>query len=166
MSESMQTVSDIAQMRFRSVSSPDQYGIMAVSDDGTFRIVPSDEFRDEMARLEEVALLRSKTLGLGTGIVLLGIGAALVGFGWYWGRVLGKIGSTLSRPRSLDDVQITHLKGGGLRVMLRGWPNRLQTVQMAWNPDEVLQPEAEAFVAKLHELQATEPRKNKKTKNW
>jgi hypothetical protein len=155
MSEAMQTVSDIAQMRFRSVSAPEQYGIMVVSDDGTFRIVPSDEFRDEMARLEEVALLRSKTLGIGTGVVLLGLGAAAVGFGWYLGRVFGKIGSTLSRPRPLKDVQITHAEGGGLRVTMRGWPNRLQSIQMAWNPDEVLQPEAEAFVAKIRALQGT-----------
>ena len=51
-------------MQFRSVSTPEQYGIMALSDDGTFRVVPSDEFRDEMARLEEVALERSQTFGI------------------------------------------------------------------------------------------------------
>lgn len=153
MSEAMQTVSDIAQMRFRSVSSPQQYGIMAISDDGTFRIVPSDEFRDEMARLEEVALQRSKTLGIGTGIILLTLGAAAIGFGWYLGRVFGKLGSTLSRPRSLNDVQVIQTEGGGFRVTLRGLPNRLQTIQMAWNPDEVLQSEAEAFIAKIQELQ-------------
>jgi hypothetical protein len=156
MPEGMQTVSDIAQMRFRSVSSPEQYGIMALSDDGTFRIVPSDEFRDEMARLEEIAVQRSKTLGIGTGVVLLTVGALAVSLGWYFGRVFGKLGGTLSRPRSLQDVQVRMTDGGGIRVTLRGLPNRLQTIQMAWNPDEVLQSEAEAFVAKIQELQDTD----------
>lgn len=149
----MQTVTDIAQMRFRSVSSPSEYGILALSDDGTFRIVPSDEFRDEMARLEEVALARARTYGTRTGLLLLALGAVALGLGWFVGRVFGKLGSTLSAPRPISDVRLTHLEGGGVRLMLHGLQNRLQTIQMEWNPDEVLQPEAEAFAAKLADLQ-------------
>jgi hypothetical protein len=100
---------------------------------------------------------RSKKLGIGTGIVLLTVGALAVGLGWYFGRVFGKLGGTLSRPRSLQDVQVRMTDGGGIRVTLRGLPNRLQTIQMAWNPDEVLQSEAEAFVAKIQELQGRDP---------
>lgn len=148
----MHTVTDIAQMRFRSVSSPSEYGILALSDDGTFRIVPSDEFRDEMARLEEAALAKSRTFGMGTGIVLLTLGALALGLGWYLGRVFGKLGSTLSAPRPLKDVYLTHQEGR-VQLTLPGLQSRLQTVQMVWNPDEVLQSEAEAFVAKVAELQ-------------
>lgn len=139
-------------MRFRSVSAPDQYGIMALSDDGTFRIVPSDEFRDEMARLEEVALRRSKTFGLQAGVALLILGTVAVGVGWLVGRVFGKIGSSLSRPRPVQDVSLTWDQGGAVRVTLRGPESRLQTVQMAWNPDEFLQPEAEVFFDKFTEM--------------
>lgn len=145
-------MADIAQMRFRSMSAPEQYGMMAISDDGTFRIVPSDEFRDEMARLEEVALQRSQTFGIGAGIILIVLGAAAVGVGWFLGRVFGKLGSTLSQPRSVHDVTMTWDESGAVRVIFRGLENRLQVVQMAWNPDEFLLPEAEAFVAKFEEM--------------
>jgi hypothetical protein len=149
----MKTVTDVARMQFRSSSAPDQYGILALSDDGTFRLVPSDEFRDEMARLEEVALQRSKTFGLGAGIALITLGALAVGLGWLAGRVFGKLGSRLSEPRPISDVRMTRDAGGAVRITLRGLESRLQTVQMAWNPDEFLQPEAEVFLAKLQEMQ-------------
>lgn len=147
-------LSDIAQMRFRSMSAPDQYGIFALSDDGTFRIVPSEDFRDEMARLEEAALERSQKLGIGLGFGLLALGAAAIGIGWYLGRVFGQLGTTLSTPRPVSEVDVYRNDGGGLRVSMRGLESRLQTVQMAWNPDEFLQPEAESFIAKLNEMKA------------
>jgi hypothetical protein len=152
----MKTVTDVARMQFRSISAPDQYGIMALSDDGTFRLVPSDEFRDEMARLEEVALQRSKTFGLGAGIALITLGAVAIGLGWLAGRVFGKLGSRLSEPHPVSDVRMTRDAGGAVRIILKGLESRFQTVQMAWNPDEFLQPEAEAFLAKLHEMQQRE----------
>lgn len=147
-------MADIAQMRFRSMSAPDQYGIFALSDDGTFRIVPSDEFRDEMARLEEAALERSQKFGIGLGIGLLALGVAAIGAGWYLGRVFGQLGSSLSAPRPVGDVDVIRNDGGGLRVAMRGLESRLQTVQMAWNPDEFLQPEAASFIDKLNEMKA------------
>ncbi len=139
-------------MRFRSTSAPDQYGILALSDDGTFRIVPSDEFRDEMARLEEVALHRAQTFGVRAGTALIALGLAAVAVGWLAGRVFGKLGGALGRPRPVQDVNITWDAGGAVRVTVRGLEGRLQVIQMAWNPDEFLQSEAEAFVAKFDEM--------------
>ncbi len=150
----MKTVTDIAKMRFRSVLRPNEYGVMALSDDGTFRIVPSDDLRDEMARLEEQALQRSKIWGLGTSLVLLTLGALFAGLGWFVGRVFGKMGSSLSSPRPVQDVRVTRDEGGGVRLTLHGLENRFQSIQMAWNGDEVLPDEADTFVKKLEEMQA------------
>ena len=68
--------------------------------------------------------------------------------GWAVGRVFGKLGYTLSTPRAVDAVRLTHDDGGSVHLTLRG-ANRLQVIQMGWNPDEVLQGEAENFVAKF-----------------
>lgn len=148
-------MTDIAQMRFRSILKPNEYGVMALSDDGTFRIVPSDELRDEMAKLEEQALQRAQKWGIGTGAVLLTLGALFVGLGWFVGRVFGQIGSSLSSPRPVQDVQVTRDEGGGVRLTLHGLENRFQSIQMAWNGDEVLPDEADAFVKRLTEMQAS-----------
>ena len=150
----MKTVSDIAQLRFRSILNPNEYGVMALSDDGTFRIVPSDDLRDEMAKREEEALKRSQKWGLGTGVVFLTLGALFVGLGWFLGRVFGKIGSSLSSPRPVQDVKITRDEGGGIHLFLHGLENRFQSIQMGWNGDEVLIEEADAFVKKLEEMQS------------
>lgn len=146
-------MTDIAKLRFRSVRKPNEYGVMALSDDGTFRIVPSDDLRDEMARLEEQALARSKTWGLGTGLALLTLGALFVALGWFVGRVFGKMGSSLSSPRPVQEVQIARDEGGGVRLTLHGLENRFQSIQMSWNGDEVLPDEADAFLQKLAEMQ-------------
>ena len=145
-------MADIATMQFRSVSTPEQYGIMALSDDGTFRVVPSDEFRDEMARLEEVALERSQTFGIRAGIGLILLGTAAISVGWLFGRLFGKLGTRLSEPRPVQDVTISRDDRGRVRVTVRGLESRLQTVQMVWNADEFLLPEADVFVSKLEEM--------------
>ncbi len=150
----MKTVTDIAKLRFRSILKPNEYGVMALSDDGTFRIVPSDELRDQMAQLEEQALHRSQKWGLGTGTVLLILGALFVGLGWFVGRVFGKLGSSLSSPRPVKDIRITRDDGGGVHLTLHGLENRFQSIQMGWNGDEVLCDEADAFVKKLEEMQS------------
>ena len=149
-------MTQLAKMRFVSLTKPKERGMMVLHDDGTFQIVPSEELRDEMARLEEDALHRAKVFGTGLGLALLGLGALAVGMGWLTGRLFGKLGYTLGKPRPTDAVSLTRTESGGVKLTLRG-ANRLQRVQMAWNTDEVLPAEADAFFAKFAEMK-TPPR--------
>ena len=144
-------MTQLAKMRFVSLTKPKERGMLVLHDDGTFQIVPSEELRDEMSRLEESALHRAKLFGTGLGLALIGIGALAVGAGWLVGRIFGKLGYTLSKPRPVDTVSLTRTESGGVKLALSG-ANRLQMVQMAWNTDEVLQAEADVFVAKFIEM--------------
>jgi len=141
-------LTEIARMRFMSNKKPSERGMLLLHDDGTIQVQPTEELRDEMARLEEVALDRSRMFGTRLGVSLLVAGALAVGIGWVVGRVFGKLGYILSAPRSVDSVVLTHDEGGSVHLTLRG-ANRLQVIRMGWNPDEVLQAEAENFVAKF-----------------
>ncbi len=141
-------MTEIARMRFMSNKKPSERGMLLLHDDGTIQVQPTEELRDEMARLEEVALDRAQTFGTRLGVGLLVIGGLAVAVGWAVGRVFGKLGRTLSTPRPVDAVRLTHDEGGSVHLTLRG-ANRLQVIQMGWNPDEVLQGEAENFVAKF-----------------
>ncbi len=149
-------MTQIAKMRFVSLTKPKERGMLVLHDDGTFQIVPSEELREEMSRLEEEALHRAKLFGTGLGLALIGIGTLAVGAGWLAGRIFGKLGYTLGKPRPVDAVSLTRTESGGVKLTLRG-ANRLQVVQMAWNTDEVLQAEADNFVAKFEEMRQ-EPR--------
>ncbi len=144
-------MTQLAKMRFLSLTKPLERGMLVLHDDGTFQVVPSDELRDEMSRLEEVALSRARTFGTGLGLGLIAVGTLAVAAGWVVGRIFGKMGHTLGKPRPLDTVSLVRTEGGTVRLTMQG-ANRLQTVQMAWNPDEVLQAEATAFLAKLGEM--------------
>ncbi|MCW3061673.1 MAG: hypothetical protein JWQ02_3494 [Capsulimonas sp.] len=139
-------------MKFKSVSSPKEHGALILSDDGSFQIEPSEPLRDKMAELEEAALRRSQRLGIGLGSGLLIVGLALIGLGWAFGRVFGKIGYTLSKPRPVRDVHVTRNPSGGVDLTLPGVESKLQTIQMSWNGDEVLSPEVDKFLEKFHEL--------------
>ncbi len=130
---------------------PSERGMLLLNDDGTLQVAPSDELRDEMARLEEVALHRSQTFGTQLGIGLIVVGALAAAAGWMAGRIFGKLGYTLSLPRPVDEVTVTQEEGGSIHLTLHG-ANRFQTIQMGWNPDEVLQAEADNFVAKFNEM--------------
>lgn len=144
-------MTQIAKMRFISLTKPEERGMLVLDDDGTFQVVPSEELREEMSRLEEVALHRAKYFGTGLGLGLIAVGALAVAAGWVVGRIFGKMGYTLSKPRPLDTVSLTRTESGGVHLTMRG-ANRLQVVQMAWNVDEVLQDEADAFIAKYNEV--------------
>ena len=138
-------------MRFMSNKKPSERGVLLLHDDGTIQVQPTEELRDEMARLEEVALDRSQLFGTRLGVSLILLGALAVGAGWAVGRVFGKLGHTLSSPRPVDAVRLTHEEGGSVHLTLHG-ANRFQVIHMGWNPDEVLQGEAENFAAKFHEM--------------
>ena len=144
-------MTQIAKMRFVSLTKPKERGMLVLHDDGTFQIVPSEELRDEISRLEEVALHRARLFGTGLGLALIGIGTLAACAGWLAGRIFGKLGYTLGKPRPLSKVVLTRTESGGVKLTLRG-ANHLQVVQMAWNTDEVLQAEADAFFAQLEAM--------------
>ena len=136
------------------MTSPSQHGALALNDDGTFQIVPSEALRSEMARLETVALNRSQKLGYGIGIGLLVAGTATVGIGWYLGRVFGKLGTTLSSPRPIADVDLIREDGGRVALRLKGLESRQQNIQMGWNADEVLEQEANDFISLFNRVKS------------
>ena len=139
-------------MRFKSVSKPSEHGQLALNDDGTIQIKPSADLREEMARLEEQALQRSSTLGYGLGGALIVVGALVVAAGWYMGRKFGKLGTSLSTPRSVGVVDLERDDSGGVHLRLPGIESKFQTIQMGWNVDEILEEEAADFVAKFEEM--------------
>lgn len=144
-------MTQIAKMRFVSLTKPKERGMLVLHDDGTLQVVPSEELREEMSRLEEVALHRSKIFGTGLGLGFIAVGVLAVAAGWAVGRVFGKMGYTLSKPRPLDTVSLKRTESGGVHLTMQG-ANRLQVVQMGWNVDEVLVAEADTFLAKYDEM--------------
>lgn len=146
-------VKPLAKMRFRSQRDPAERGLLLLHDDGTFQVQPSEALRDEMARLEEVALDRARTYGTRLGISLLLAGVLAISAGWLAGRMFGKMGFHLGRRRPVGEVSLTRDGGGVLRLSLPG-ANRWQRIQMAWNADEVLQAEADDLLAKFAEMKA------------
>ncbi len=148
-------VKPLAKMRFLSLRNPAERGLLLLHDDGTFQVQPSEALRDEMARLEEVALDRAQTYGTRLGVGLLLAGTLAIGAGWLAGRVFGKLGFYLGERRPVSDVTLTRDTGGVLRLSLPG-ANRWQRIQMAWNADEVLQAEADDLLAKLAEMKSGE----------
>jgi hypothetical protein len=139
-------------MRFKSATKPNEHGQLALHEDGTFQIKPSPDLREEMARLEEAALTRSKAMTFGLGGTLIAAGLLAVAAGWYFGRKFGKIGTTLSTPRPVDEVDIVRDDAGGVHVRLPGIESKFQSIQMGWNGDEVLDEEASTFIAKFEEM--------------
>jgi len=139
-------------MRFKSATKPNEHGQLALHDDGTFQIKPSPELREEMARLEEEALEKSTTIGYGLGGALVALGALVIVGGWFLGRKFGKLGTSLSTPRAVKNVELTRDQAGGVHVRLQGIESKFQMIQMGWNVDEVLEEEANAFVSKFDEM--------------
>ena len=145
-------MTDIARLRFKSIKKPKEHGALILSDDGTVRIEPSPEFRDEMARLEEEALDRSQSYGTRLGLGLIALGTLAIALGWYAGRVFGKLGYSLSRPRAVKDVEIARDDYGNLHVRMHGAENRWQKIVMGWHADEYLELEADKFLRAFGEM--------------
>ncbi|MBV9852478.1 MAG: hypothetical protein JO250_22665 [Armatimonadetes bacterium] len=145
-------MTDIARLRFKSIKRPKEHGALVLSDDGTFRIEPSREFREEMARLEEEALERSQAWGTRLGLGLMALGGLALALGWYAGRTFGQLGNSLSAPRSIRDVEVTRDDNGNLHVRMPGAESHFQKIQMGWHADEYLAPEADKFLQTFEEM--------------
>jgi len=145
-------LAELARMRFTSATKPEETGVLVLNDDGTFQVKPSDEFREALAEIEEKAIHRSETFGTRLGVALIAFGALAAGIGWLVGRLFGSIGSTISRPRSISDVEIQHQENGGFAVRMGGVESKFQKITLSWNADEVVQAEADNFVEKYNDL--------------
>ena len=143
-------MTQIAQMHFAGAG-PETQGTLVLHDDGTLQVVPSEAMRDDLSRQEEAALRRAHLLGTSLGLGLAALGLLAIGAGWAYGRIFGRLGYTLSRPRPVHAVSLTRTESGDVHLTMRG-TSRLHMIRLAWNADEVPPVEAEAFLAKLQEV--------------
>lgn len=145
-------MTELARLRFKSMQSPKEHGALLINDDGTLEIVASEALRDEIARREEVAIKRSKTISSWVGFGLIGAGVVVLGLGWWAGRVFGKLGINLCKPRPLNEVDISRNQDGAVRVKFPGVPGLPQSVDMSWNPDELRPDDIDKFFTTLADL--------------
>jgi len=143
-------VTQIAQMRFASLARPEEHGLLLLHDDGTLQVVPSDAMRDSLSDSEGAALRRAH-LGTSLGLGLVTLGLLAIGAGWAYGRIFGRLGYTLSRPRPVDAVSLSRV-GDGVHLKMRG-TSRLHSIRLAWSADEVQPAEAEAFLTMFQSFQ-------------
>ncbi len=146
-------MTQIAQMSFASRANPAEHGLLVLHDDGTLQVVPSEAMRDDLSRQEEAALRRAHVFGTRLGLGLVALGFLAIGAGWAYGRIFGRLGYTLSRPRPVDAVSLSRADGG-IQLKMRG-TSRLHILRLAWSADEVSPAEAEAFLAKYDEVRKT-----------
>ncbi len=147
-------MTQIAQLPFASRTNPLEHGLLVLHDDGTLQVVPSEAMRDSLSDLEEAALRRAHRFGTSLGLGLVALGFLAIGAGWAYGRIFGRLGYTLSRPRPVHAVTLTRTEGGGVHLKMRG-TSRLHIIQLAWGVNEVRPAEAEAFLAKCEEVRQT-----------
>jgi hypothetical protein len=152
-------MTELARLRFKSIQSPKEHGALLIHDDGTLEIVASEALRDEMARREELAIKRSKTLSSWIGLSLLGLGAVVIAIGWWAGRAFGKLGQNLSNPRPLSEVDINKDENGVVTVKFPGVPGQPQMVEMQWNPDEIRPDDVDKFFSTLSDIRGDPSRR-------
>ncbi len=143
-------MTQIAAMHFAGAGTEAQ-GTLVLHDDGTLQVAPSEAMRDSLSNLEEAALHRAHLFGTNLGLGLVALGFLAIGAGWAYGRIFGRLGYTLSRPRPVDAVSLTRTESGGVRLIMRG-TSRLHIIRLFWSADEVQPAEAEAFMAKYDEV--------------
>ena len=146
-------MTQIAAMHFAGAG-PEAQGRLVLHDDGTLQVVPSEAMRDDLSRLEEAALRRAHLFGTSLGLGLAALGLLAIGAGWAYGRIFGRLGYTLSRPRPVDAVSLTRTESGGVRLTMRG-TSRLHVIRLVWSADEVPPAEVEEFLAKYEEVRTT-----------
>ena len=145
-------MTQIAQLPFASRANPAEHGLLVLHDDGTLQVVPSDAMRDDLSRLEEAALRRAHVFGTSLGLSLVALGFLAIGAGWAYGRIFGRLGYTLSRPRPVDAVSLSRAGDGGVQLRMRG-TSRLHIIQLAWSADEIS--DADVFLAKYDEVRGS-----------
>ena len=115
-----------------------------LTEGGEIEVRPSEEFLDELARLEAEACAKSRLVSsrIGVGIMLVGL---LVAFaGWLVGRIGGKLRVRVTKPRPVDEVTMFADVTGGFHLSL---PDKYgQTIDLNWGQGEINPREAGEFL--------------------
>jgi hypothetical protein len=152
MSETVEAAPPQAKMYFRSSKNPRERGALVLNDEGKIQVQPTDEFLDELARLEEEACAKSRFIAgrLGGGIILVGLLVAAAG--WLVGRIGGKLRIRVTTPRSVDEVTMFADVTGGFHLSL---PDKYgQKIDLNWAQGEINPREAGEFLKAARKYRA------------
>jgi hypothetical protein len=147
-------MAEVARMRFESGKNPAEKGELVLASDGTLRVEPSEELTEQLARLEEEAVDRSRGMSLVVGGAIVVIGALIALAGWAAGRVAGRLRETIAEPKPLEKVRIFADPEGGVHLLLPG--TGMQKIAMNWAPGETDANETAAFLAEYRKLKNIE----------
>jgi hypothetical protein len=143
-------------MEFQSATKPAEKGALVLTEDGFFQMNPSDEFLQELTRLEDQSVHSAKTRGNLLGGLLVGAGLVILALAWLASRMAGEMRETLTLPRPAEEVEVATDGAGAVQVTLPGiGPQR---VQMTWVAGETNSDEAAHFIAVHRQLKANAER--------
>ena len=131
-------------MRFQSARNPDETGALALSQEGTVRIDPSDAMIEKIALLEQDAVECSARYSSIASVTLITLGLVAAGIGWAAGRLGGRLRERLAAPRPVGETKLTFSPERGVRLQYKDGP--MGTATFEWAPGEYNLDEAEAFV--------------------
>jgi len=144
MSDTNDPQSSEVKMYFRSNKKPRERGAIVLTESGTIEVRPTEEFLDELARLEEEACQRSRTISAKVGGSILALGFIVVALGWLVGRIGGKLRYRVTSPRHVDEVTMFADVTGGFHLSL---PDKFgQTIDLNWGQGEINSREAGEFL--------------------
>ncbi len=144
MNEIPESNSSEVKMYFKSSKRPRERGALALTEAGTIEVRPSEEFLDELARLEEEACARSRFIAgrIGGGVMLFGLVVAAAG--WLVGRIGGKLRARVTKPHPVDEVAMFADVTGGFHLSI---PDKFgQTIDLNWGQGEINPREAGEFL--------------------
>jgi hypothetical protein len=144
MSDEIENVDNEVKMYFRSNKRPRERGAVVLTEAGRIEVRPTDEFLDELARLEEEACDKSRFIAakVGGGILLFGL--LVTAAGWLVGRIGGKLRARVTAPREVDEVSMFADVTGGFHLSL---PDKFgQTIDLNWGQGEINPREAGEFL--------------------
>jgi hypothetical protein len=123
------------KMYFRSSKKPRERGAIVLTESGNIEVRPSEEFLDELARLEAEACDRSRLISAKVGGSILFLGFIVVAAGWLVGRIGGKLRNRITSPRPVDAVTMFADVTGGFHLNL---PDKFgRTIDLNWGQGEI-----------------------------
>jgi hypothetical protein len=131
-------------MYFRSNKKPRERGALVLTETGKVEVRPSEEFLDELARLEAEACERSRLITGKIGGSILALGFIVVAMGYLVGRIGGKLRHRVTAARSVDEVTMFGDVTGGFHLSL---PDKFgQSIKLNWGQGEINPREAGEFL--------------------
>jgi len=131
-------------MYFKSNKRPKERGAIVLTETGEIQVRPSEDFLDELARLEEESCTKSRLFSAKVGGGIVALGFIVIGLGWLVGRVGGRLRNRVTWPRSVDEVTMFADVTGGFHLSL---PDKYgQKIELNWGQGEVNPREAGEFL--------------------